>query len=354
MFDIPSYISKMRIPKDTPNSLVENGKLNFGTFKEPFENLNMIDLKKPYGYPMPKFVRNLRMKDWEAIEISLDEGVLASDIYCVGPIAYNAIIFYEYKTEKIYRWTTIFNPYKQHRHTTLLDSEMYCKSGKSYNHFVNTYKDKSACYHAQAVNSSNGYIEINLELEDISEPCNVCIPIGKNGAGVYTEKNFFKATGTIKFNGKEIKTNQNTMAIIDDHKAFYPFNMHYYWLTGLGVQDINGEQSPLAFNLCRNQSNNQEENNENIIWLKDKTYLLPPVDFEIHKNYWLVKDEHDTVNVKVTLAKNNFRMFIPLGLFKMDYRIPFGKLSGYLRDYDGNKYDVSSLGCMGEDVSYRI
>lgn len=354
MNNYPEFLSKKRLPVETPKNLVdENGKIAIGTFDQPFKNLNLMEAKKPYGYPMSKRMKKLRMKDWEAIEISLDEGLLASDIYCVGPLAYNAIIYFEYATGKIYRWTTIFSPNKQTRHSTLLDSEMYCKAGKSYNHFKNIYKDGKAIYHAEAKDKKLGEIKIDIELTNISDASNVFIPMGKN-SGVYSQKNFFRAKGKVVWNDKEIHTNENTMAIIDDHKAFYPFKMHYYWLTGIGVADIDGKKQPLAFNLCRNQSINQDDYNENLLWLENKSFVLPPVKFELQKDSWRVFDEHGMVDVKIDLAKERFRMFVPLGIFKMDYGIPFGKLSGYIKDYDGKKYDVSSLGCMGEDVSYRI
>jgi hypothetical protein len=89
------------MPISTPKNLVdENGKIAIGTFDSEFENVNLLDAKNPYGYPMCRLLKKLRMKDWKAIEFSLDEGVLARDIYCVGPIAYNAIIYYEYATAK--------------------------------------------------------------------------------------------------------------------------------------------------------------------------------------------------------------------------------------------------------------
>ena len=43
MTKYPDYISAKRVPKETPEAIVENGKAHFGTFLTPFGKLNLLD-----------------------------------------------------------------------------------------------------------------------------------------------------------------------------------------------------------------------------------------------------------------------------------------------------------------------
>ena len=47
MSNLPDYISETRLPAPTPKSIVEDGKVHFGTFDAPFESLNLLDCVKP-------------------------------------------------------------------------------------------------------------------------------------------------------------------------------------------------------------------------------------------------------------------------------------------------------------------
>ena len=80
MSKYPEYISEKRRPIDTPESIVENGQAHFGTFKDPFKNLNLIDCEKPCGKRMPDFMKKSRLTEWEAFEVHLDEGASATHL----------------------------------------------------------------------------------------------------------------------------------------------------------------------------------------------------------------------------------------------------------------------------------
>ena len=135
------------------------------------------------------------------------------------------------------------------------------------------------------------------------------IPFGPNKP-LYSEKDFFKATGYIAVNGEKFVTNENSVSIIDDHKGYYPYLAHYDWLTTMGKCNVDGEMkyfafnltrnqsidqdAYFAFNLTRNQSIDQDAYNENLIWVDGESYPLPPVVFERESRKaktWRIHDE---------------------------------------------------------------
>lgn len=154
---------------------------------------------------------------------------------------------------------------------------------------------------------------------------------------------------------------ENSTAVVDDHRGYYPRRTHYDWVTTMGRNEIGGEEKFFAFNLTRNQSLDQERYNENLIWFEGRTSLLPPVtftripetkDFQDHAE-WLIRDEYDMVNICFDVYGIN-PMIMHAAVVNIDYYVAFGVLSGYVRDEDGNKYILDGMMGMGEDKTLLL
>ena len=174
---------------------------------------------------------------------------------------------------------------------------------------------------------------------------------------MYSEKDFFKASGTITLNGKVYTTNERSVGIIDDHKGYYPFNAHYDWLTTMGQIYDDGVKKYFAFNLTRNQSVDQHQYNENVIWVDNESFPMPPVVFTHEKGKkkaktWYIKDEagKGIVDIKFEIDQV-FYMPIPLLCY---YALPYGKISGYVTDTNGKKYVVDGMIGIGEDKTTHM
>ena len=349
----PNFISKKRVPIAPPESLVdENGKFIFGTFNAPLKALNMEKAKNPFKNPILSLRKNKHMKDWEAVEVAFDEGFVVSAVYNLGYLAFNIILFYDKETKKAVAWQTFTLPSKIKNHNTLINSNKSLDiPNKISLAFENHFEEGKANFVGMAWNKKLGDCKLEVELESVSDPCVVSIPFGENQA-LYSHKEFFKVTkGSFKVGDREFVANERTVAIIDDHNRYYPYKMHYNWITGMGVKEINGKNQKMAFNLTQNQSIDPTNFNENLLWLEGKAYELPPVNFTIEDGIWTVKDEYDMVNVKLFI-EGSFKINLNGGLIKTLYHAPFGRYEGYIKDYDGNEYDVSGLSSMGEDKTY--
>lgn len=243
----------------------------------------------------------------------------------------------------------------------LLSDNCYCKTKKSEYKIINDFANgKAQC--VGHTKGKSGEFSIDISFERLSPLANGVMPLMKNKDGsfrnpLYSEKDFFKATGTITLNGKTYKTNERSVGIIDDHKGYYPFFSHYDWLTTMGKTEIDGEQKFFAFNLTRNQSVDQVNYNENVIWLEGESFPMPPVVFT-HKdgkkkaNEWHIRDEAGQGLVDITFKIDNvFYMPIPVAVY---YALPYGKIYGYVTDTNGKKYTVDGMVGIGEDKTTRI
>lgn len=358
-------ISKTRRAVPTPKDMVKDGKCVFGTFDKEFETMDLLGIKNPTS--APDFMKRLRLTLWEATEVNMEQGVLLAVVCDMGIFGLTLNVYYDKAEKKVYSWSTNLKSKDTVIAPNLINgSEAKAETPVSHVHYVNNFQ-VGKCHLDGHHSDDNNSIEYNFELERISQPCVVSIPfenMEKRHRPLYSQKDFFKATGTLKFNGKEYKTSDVTTAVVDDHRGYYPRKAHYDWVTTMGVNETNGEKKWFAFNLTHNQSIDQDQYNENLIWFENRTSLLPPIKFERSVDtrkfdakdgaIWKIKDEHGMVNVDFKVY-DIFRMITHAKPFvNIDYFVAFGELEGYVLDEDGNKYILDGMMGMGEDKTLLL
>lgn len=381
MGEYSKYISETRRAVPTPKDLVdENGKVVFGTFDKEFETMELLRAKKPTR--APDFLRKLKLTLWEACEVHLKNGVLLAVVCDMGIFGKQMNMFYDKRTHKVYCWDTQIKSKDTVIAPNLLNGSVAeAASDTGFVKYVNNFQDGKAelsgkhtgkclintdddkiCSKTIKENYGEATIEYDFKLTNLSDPCVVSIPFPySDNRTLYSQKNFFKAEGKLIINGEEMLTDDESTAIIDDHRGYYPRKAHYDWVTTMGKCEIDGEKKYLAFNLTRNQSIDQDKYNENILWLEGKSSLLPPVTFtrsvasKDFTNYseWTIKDEYDMVNLKFKVRGIN-PMVVHALVVNIDYYVAWGELEGYIRDEDGKKYILDGMMGMGEDKTLLL
>ncbi len=382
MGEYSKYISETRRSVPTPKSIVKaDGGCEFGTFDKEFEEMDFIKLKRPTA--LPQCFNTLKLTLWQATEVHLKHGVLLAVVCDMGIFGKTFNVFYDKRTHNVYAWDTNL----AHKDTKIAPNllngaESYAETPVSFVKYVNNFqdgrcdisgkhtgkclvtvpnKDKAASKSIKE-NTKEGTIEYEFSLKRLSLPCVASIPFSTTRPRpLYSQKDFFKAEGRLVINGEEMLSDGDTVAIVDDHRGYYPRKAHYDWVTTMGKCNVDGEEKFLAFNLTRNQSIDQDKYNENILWLEGKTSILPPVTFTRtvesadFKDYseWIIKDEYDMVNLKFKVYGMNPMVMHAL-VVNIDYYITYGELEGYIRDEDGKKYVLDGMLGMGEDKTLLL
>lgn len=380
MGDYSKFIDEKRRAVPTPESMVdENGICAFGTFDKEFEKMDLVKLKNPTS--LPNCFNRLKLTLWEATEVHLKNGVLLAVVCDMGIFGKTLNVFYDKRTKKVYCWDTNLKSKDTVIAPNLINGAVAeGKTPVSHVRYVNDFQDGKCHLKGQHTgkclitvpqkdktivaaikeNYGEATIEYDFTLTRLSKPCVASIPFGKNRP-LYSQKDFFKAEGRLVINGEEMLTDEDSAAIVDDHRGYYPRHAHYDWVTTMGKCNVDGEEKWLAFNLTRNQSVDQEKYNENILWLEGKTSILPPITFTRNpeskdfKDYseWIVKDEHDMVNLKFKVYNMN-PMIMHALVVNIDYYVAYGALEGYIRDEDGKKYVLDGMIGMGEDKTLLL
>lgn len=357
------YISPARRSKATPKHMVQDGICVFGTFDQEFETMEVLKIKNPTS--APNVFNRLKLTLWEAVEVHFDEGVLLGVVCDMGIFGMNLHVFYDKRKKKVFGWSTNLKSKDTVIAPNLLNGSIAeAVTPVSSLKFVNHFEDGRCHFNGHHQDEAHA-ISYEFDLVRLSKPSIVSIPFADPSVRhrpLYSQKDFFKATGSLTLDGETFYTTDTSTAIIDDHRGYYPRRAHYDWITTMGINETDGEKKWFAFNLTRNQSIDQDQYNENLIWFKDDTSLLPPVKFSRDTEtinfkdgaIWKVNDEHDMVNITFTVH-DIYRMITHAKPFvNIEYFVAFGELKGYIRDEDGKKYILDGMLGMGEDKTLLL
>lgn len=348
------YVERELLPP--PKNLVTDGKFNFGTFSSQFRKVNPLEADKPLGIWAPGLLLSFRLKEWQAFQLGNSRWFMLAVLYNAKFSALAQFIAYDNEHKKKYFFEKLLPSWEIRVPGSIWDARQ-------------SYWDKNCLIELIShLDKGRFYINIQVrgykELPDIAahfesfhdnglvEPIVVSIPFGEN-RGMYSHKCLMPMQGSLSIGDEKTEfLRQESFAIMDDHKGFYPYVMKYDWVTAAGFND---RGQLVGFNLTDNQSLDSEKYNENCLWLDGKLNLLPPVKFErpdgVEGN-WLIRDRYGMVDL-VFKPETMGTIDMNYLVLKVKYWGPFGWCNGFIRDRTGNKVIINQFFGMGEDKYVR-
>ncbi len=339
-----------------PEKLVENSKYNLGCFNTPVKQANLIDFPAPYKLPLPKAIKALQLREWQAFQIRGKDHFIMVAIYNAKKISLVQFIVYDVKNntktkyeKKVPAWVlqvpdTLYNSTASYTSNNFsLKVKHDLESGKmnltaSIKGF-NNLPDVTAWFEAE---------------HDVHQfkPMVVCNPFSA-GRVMYSHKCLMPVQGEVTMGNEHIVfEKENSQLIIDDHKGYYPYPTIYDWVTGLGRDK---ENRMFGFNLTNNQVINQEQYNENCLWFDGELHPLPPIKVtrpEGVQGTWKITDAYDRVNLEFKPVVHT-SVNINLLILRSKYEGPYGFFNGYLKKANGEKVMLENMFGMGEDFYLR-
>jgi len=340
----------------TPEHLVSKGNFNFGTFSKPFDVLNPLDADC-FAIPVPKIVKNFRLKEWQAYEMGNNDYFIFTVLYKAKSIALAQFIIYDKINKKKYLYEKIIPTWFIKLPSSLSSSSGEYKDKNLFIQYNNSIIDGNLNIKIR-VNGFKGLPDSEAEFNghynfDEWKPIVVSMPFSKK-RGMYSHKCLMPMTGNLLIGENKINFNKKeSFMIIDDHKGYYPYSSYYDWVTGI---KNDGKGNISGFNLTHNQVINKEKYNENCLWINGKISLLPPVLFSRPQGpdmEWTIKDEYGKVDIRF-IPEVYGKVDINLFFLKTYYRGPLGKFYGFIKDSSGVKYPVDDFFGMGEEKRLRM
>jgi len=339
-----------------PEKLVENGQYHLGCFNTPVKQANLLDAVAPYKLPLPKFLKHLQLREWQAFQLEGQDHFIMIAIYNAKKISLVQFIVYDIKNNKKIKYEKKVAPWSLQIPDTLYNSSASYRSGNftiEVKHDLATGKLEIKA----RIKGFGGLPEVNATFSAEHntgkyKPMVVCNPFSK-GRVMYSHKCLMPMQGSLTIGDKHLRfEKENSQLIIDDHKGYYPYPTVYDWVTGMGYDK---EHHSIGFNLTNNQVIEQENYNENCLWFDGELHPLPPIKVQRPggvQETWLIKDEYDMVNLAFTPVIHT-SVNINLLILRSLYEGPYGFFNGYLKKTRGDKVMIENIFGMGEDFYLR-
>jgi hypothetical protein len=340
----------------SPECIVEKGAFALGRFGTPFRRANMLDVSHPFHYPIPRILKNWRLKEWQAYQFGDQRWFFFASLHNAKVCSLVLFIAYDRERKKrylirrfipggIFRFTESLSGsnvyYRGAR--TLLESACDFDSGSIRFTVMRGSRDPERRF--------SGRFHFSC-LPKVSAPNVVCLPLGLNRA-MYSTKILMPMEGEFSVGGESHRfEGPSSMGILDDNKGYYPYRLRYDWLTGFGI-DAKGRR--MGFNLTDNQVRDQTRYNENCLWINNKVWPLPPVKVtrpQGSSGDWIIQDTEGMVDLIFTPEVSNDVRF-NLGVIESDYHGPLGSFRGFVANGEGEKIQAELLYGVGEKEYLR-
>lgn len=316
--------------------VANDGLINFGAYRTPFRDANILDAPL-YSFPAPRFWKNFRLKEWQHFGIITPThyfGLVIFDAKLMG-----ASFFYVYDRTK----NTRFEHSRHSRGSVRVARQLY----------DDTCRFEVAGYRLRIENQlEQGFHRILVDIDrhrdcpavkgeiivyqdlDLIEPLVQVSPITRTRP-FYTHKVAAPAAGSLMVDSMEIVLERNgAIALIDEQKTYYPYFSFWKWATAAGYQD---DGKIIAFNLCQNMIDDDEDFNENCFWVDGKIFYLKAARFEFGEimKPWKIKTTDGKLDLTFVPTGERADKVNVGGIFLSDFHQPFGLYNGRFIDDSG-------------------
>lgn len=330
-----------------PTQLVDDGRQHLGRFDGPVARANLIDAR--YGrWPRP--LRRWRLKEWQALQIATPSLFCNLALFDAKLMSLLQVKVYERGPGKKHVREVRLRPGQLRIADNLLASTNRHAGRRGRLAFDNRMAD--------------GRIEVEFDTQELAGKLTVHTARGasqvvslpfRGDTGMYSHKGMFPIEGEITVAGtRHVVDVADSLALLDDHKGYYPYVMKWDWVTSATV-DASGRAR--GFNLTRNQCRDPEEFNENCAWIGATIGRLPAVTFErvsprAPGEHWLIRDRDGRVDVRFTPTVAG-DVKINAVVVESRYRGPFGTFSGKVEPEGLAPFTVDGMFGMGEEFWLR-
>lgn len=329
----------------TPESIInDDNTYNTGIFKSYFKNLNLRDHPRK---KLQTFLNNQLLTEWQAVEVLGDDLFMIVAVYKFNLINKSLFLVYERNTGNLIDFSsnTMFR-HKAYVSPSLEKSSTTMRSTKNSLIEISNELDNGTLYIRGFAKKKNQKVEFDITFNVISDPSIFVFPMTKNNV-VYTEKDFLQPKGHIKLNDVTHKITPHNIAILDDHRGYYPMSSGYDWLACMGYIDYNHKLRKFSLNLTDFYKNTDKESySENGYFLDGEFIHLKNVTFIRTENTWKITDDNNSIDL--TFTDQNHVTQIKKHLIKIDYLFAVGSISGIVTLCNGTKIVISDMFALGE------
>ncbi|MDR2746496.1 MAG: DUF2804 domain-containing protein [Treponema sp.] len=348
------YVREQRPPQSTP---IENGAPVQGTWTGPFEEVDLLAIRRPYRLPLPRFLRDSRIKEWESFIIQDDRFFLEIILANVKFFRVSQVFLYDKESrEKLkYLKAIPFGGWKLPQN--LRNSSISSRSVKFFFR-IHTWLDADTIRVDLNIESNRRQPSFTAHLMyDLNrrESFPLVVNLGfTERRCLYVYKAMAAVRGDVIFGGRRISfVSPRTSGFFFDFIGFYPYRMSSTWCTASGF-DEKGRR--IGFSVAENQTRENRRDNENALWVNGELTPLPLVRITMPggiKSDWIIQDLEGMVDLVFT-PQEPLRSGYNVILSRVDLESPLGYFNGMLVSAGGEQIPVHNLWGTGEKIYLRV
>ncbi len=340
--------------QETPQSLVENGRIHAGFFREPFRSVNLLDADT-FGGALGRPLRWLRLKEWVGFAFDHPRFYGAMIIQDAKYAASGTVYLFDRMTGRKWEWLVVGLPGQVRLPETLWQGESRCALGADGLHFAH---DLARGRHTVRVRMrARGEIpELQADfvlLQDIRTvaPLVVSLPIGPQHH-TYTHKSPLRLQGSLRLGDTVVEFDpQRDFGNLDEQKTWYPYRSRWQWGTFVGLSRAG---QCVALNVV-DQMTPKDRPGEDALWVEGRLMLMQRPEFTqegVFGDYRLA-DRAGRIRLRFTAegAKTEQRNW---GVAALDYAQHFGRYSGDVTDDAGAVHAIDGVPGVVERMAARF
>ena len=316
-----------------------------------------MSIHRPYSVPMPKGIKNTRVKEWESFIIQDDRYYLQAKLSNLKYYRTAFVIIYDRETKKRLEFKKAI-PGGAWKLPRFLNNAMV--ESKSYRFLfrIHTWLD-----------TNNIHLELNVEktrnrpaftaqatfdlVKGNTTPMAVSLLFSER-RNMYAFKALTAVSGDLVSEKQHIRFDPaKTIGLFCDFKGYYPYRMQSTWVTAMGFDSLGRR---FGISLGENQARESFKNNENALWLDGQLTPLPPVKITRNGNPssdWIIQDMEGMVDLVFTPKELGHDSSNSI-LSGSDYEYSLGFFNGIVLNSAGEEIPVRNVWGAGEKLYLRI
>jgi hypothetical protein len=348
------YVREQRPPQSTP---VENGAPVQGTWTGPFEEVDLLAIRRPYRWPLPRSLRDSRIKEWESLIIQDDRFFLEAIFANVKFYRMAQVFLYNRESGEKLRYLRVV-PFGGWRLPQSLRNSSVNSRSRKFFFRIHTWLDADTIRVDMDIEADRwrpaftAHLMYDLNRRE-SSPLVVNLGFSERRS-VYAYKTMAAVRGDMVFAGRRTSfTSPRTSGFFFDVKGFYPYRMSSVWCSASGF-DEKGRR--VGFSVAENQCRENHKNNENGLWVNGELTPLPAVRITMPEGInsdWIIQDLEGMVDL-VFSPREPRRSGYNVILSRADLENPLGYFNGMLVSAGGEKIPVHNLWGTGEKIYLRV
>jgi len=348
------YTREIQKPRVAP---IENGIPLTGTWNKAFAQVNLLDVHRPYQWPLPRWLKDYRIKEWESFSVQDDRFYLEALLGNFKLFHLAQVFLYDKETGQNHIFRKLLPGNKWRMPRSLNHATVECNSS----HFLfrihtwlnaDTVKLDLDIGETKRQPAFTAHLAYSLGDGDAT-PAAVSLNFDER-RNMYAFKALAAVRGDVVWGGRHISLNPALCTgIFRDYKGFFPYRMRGVYCGAMG---FDGESRRYGFHIAENQAKETHKNNENALWVNGSFTPLPPVRITMPggpESDWVIQDLDGMVDLVFTPKEIN-RFGINFLITSGDFISPIGYYNGALVSGSNEQIQVRNQWGIGEKLYLRM